>query len=268
MLTFKKVSAYIVFISMLLIQHSSYAQTVTINDINEKIPPTDISTLTPIIQGMLDFHKPHRDLPDVVEIPIRIFSSKKKYIAYKKMISAEAESTSGFFDTAQNELIIYKDDDYLDTILSVTQHFILGTDYNTLPKLIIKGLDEFYEKAHVEYGEAYIKDQNTKAKQLKQWLRLKQMPPLTLTLTATDNDWEELNTFPERPFSAMSWAIVYFLMNTLEGREVLSSAIKELTEYPNKELVNVLDALYLGGLNRLEEDLHEFIKDIPPEQNI
>lgn len=68
--------------------------------------------------------------------------------------------------------------------------------------------------------------------------------------------------------STLSWGLVYFLMNTQDGRRVLSRTIDALKTDENKTSVVVLNDLYDGGLDELEREFHLFVTQMPSMQEI
>ena len=91
------------------------------------------------------------------------------------------------------------------------------------------------------------------------------MPPLADFLQMSNTEWSRTNQGPDYLNSTLSWGLVYFLMSTKEGQDVLVQTIRKLRS-GRRSALQILQMNYDGGLTALEADFRRFIETMPAKQ--
>ena len=262
-----KKQRFSILVLVLFLQNVAHGTSVSVKDLNSTLSKDDISKLITVIDKVVVFHSAHVSIPKVFEIPVRLFESEREYKKYQEKISKTSRSRNGFYSSSKKEVVVNKNEYYFKTIIHEAQHFILRSGLKSPPKWINEGLSEFYETSYIYSDKVYVKEQSQKRKRLQQWLREKALLALSQFLVLSNNDWKKQNEKPEFRCSTISWGLVYFLMSTPDGKNILSLVIKELREDSGRSLV-LLEEYYEGGVKTLERDFYEFINKMPSMQEI
>lgn len=239
-------------------------EVIMIEDINQVLTKDEKFELEAVIEKIITFHKRHLAISSHLILPTRIFISKEKYKEYQNEISWTAKSNTGFYSVAKKELVIFKSKYYLKTIIHEAQHYVLGTEFSRPPAWINEGLSEFFEEGYLKNNQLFVRAQSKKRKLLKKWLKKGKLPDLSTFVNLTHQEW---NKDPKVSYT-VSWGLIYFLMNSEDGRSTLSSTIEALKHSKYRDCNSVLDSNYKGGMDALSKDFDLFINNMPRKQKI
>jgi hypothetical protein len=238
-----------------------------IRDLNQVLTEQDIAELEGIITQMIPFHKSklHLEVLDALMIPVRLFESKSEYENYRDANTQSRISNLAFYSSSKNEIVVYKQDNYRSVLIHEAQHFVMRSAFRrTTPKWINEGLSEFFENAYIDGEDLYSRVDETKRKRLMKWLDKGELPALADFLDLTNSEWTE----DQRISYTVSWAMVYFLMRTEQGVEVLYQSLDALQNDPHKDYRSAVDESYVGGVAAFDAALRSFIRHMPENGSV
>jgi hypothetical protein len=98
---------------------------------------------------------------------------------------------------------------------------------------------------NVDTSSLQMGTQNHKLNRIRRWLKEDIQSRIERVLTVSNRQWSSENTRPDFPSSSTSYALVYFLMSTEEGKSVLQDIILRLQE--GLSSVESIQSAYPGG---------------------
>jgi len=211
-----------------------------------------------VFNNVLDFHF----TPDFLA-KVRIFGDEKYFFGYQRMSSGTSSNT-GFYTGKVNEAVTYWRKDIgsmLALVFHEITHALLHNVFQYLPLWLDEGIAEYFEQAIVKDDSLVVKLYEDRNRNLRQRLRWKSVKDLESFLKMSDVEWDDYNKLDDAPSRTISWSIVYFLMETDSGREVLKKMlthIKDVGDQPNVSL-ELFNLCYPGGALEFEKDWHAWI---------
>jgi hypothetical protein len=242
---------------------TAYGSQVVINDINQSLSAAEKTSLMKLVEKQIIFHRAHANFKVPVVLNIRLFASAQDYQAYQKQISAST-STSGFYSSKKNELIVNKTKrNYFQILLHESQHAIFRLTGAQAPKWLNEGLSTFFDQTYVDNGVIFIKADKRKAARVKRYLNRNELTPLRKLVALSQKEWE--GQFKDKKFKYYDecWSLIYFLVMDKQARQRhdLINILRDLKKGTKGSTLQAINRRYPGGLNALERDWHQFIRN-------
>jgi hypothetical protein len=171
----------------------------------------------------------------------------------KNSHAAGLGNVSGFYSTDLNQAVVRYDarrlDESMRTVLHEISHLISTRQIGPADPWLAEGIAEYYETLAVAKDGIWIYP-NTRHHHL---LMGSGIPGLTEFFAISAGDWSSTNGLR---YYAVSWSIVYFLMDSREGQETLRRVLMCLAANTCKPAAaaELLADFYTGGLEVFEMD--------------
>lgn len=219
-----------------------------------------------IYAGVEKLQKIYNDIFDLhfaedFVVKIRIFRDIDDFFDYQSKVST-THSGYGFYSSGEAVTYLYKDTSrMMSLVLHETNHALFHSLIFYQPVSINEGISEYFENMKVEEGFAFVLPNDKWSINLRQRLRWDSIMSLEKFLKMSKQQWHSYDSLPDSPGRMISWSIIFFLMETVEGRETLKNVLHYLAKPGNKvkSLVTAFDIHYPGGLSQLEKDWHDWI---------
>jgi hypothetical protein len=141
--------------------------------------------------------------------------------------------------------VLQKNNRLIKTFFHEISHYFFRSHFASPPKWINEGLAEYFEYLNVDTSSLQMGTQNHKLNRIRRWLKEDIQSRIERVLTVSNRQWSSENTRPDFPSSSTSYALVYFLMSTEEGKSVLQDIILRLQE--GLSSVESIQSAYPGG---------------------
>ena len=205
-----------------------------------------------------------------LQIRIRIFGRQEDYAAFARTNRATLGGESlgktitnlaGYYSPARNEVVTWrqKDPSYLaNNILHECSHAISHSQYRAIPIWLNEGCAVYFSFPH------FMRDASDTRQLQARWARMKAMldegslPVIARFVNLTDAEFRAL---PQDQAYVVSWSLFQLLMSKPENRQAMSKMMQRLQESgtPPADCAKLLDALYPGGVAKMEKDWREWI---------
>ena len=186
-----------------------------------------------------------------VDVNLWVFNSSAAYEDfYARHASGVASKSQGFHSSRFNVAAALRktDQQVLATSVHEAVHVMNAGMFGWLPRWLNEGMAEYLENMKVYGQSADILVSKFAVQQLSK-------APLNLSyvLAADFNQWQGAN---RSSLYAHSWALVYFLMSTSEGKSVLNRFLTSSATNPCQMLNSheFLSHHYPGGMNALRQN--------------
>ncbi|WP_162925778.1 DUF4124 domain-containing protein [Isoalcanivorax indicus] len=198
--------------------------------------------------------------PTDTPFDILLYGDAEAYRAYARATAPQLENPAGFFNGQTRRitaLALPDHDALLRLITHECSHAISATQGGYVPIWLNEGLAEYFSQLQL-YGmtaEVPVADH---------WLRQLRRQPLAAdtlrrTVDAPPKDWQAAAGSGHS--YAVSWSLVWFLMDSPEGRELLRTLLARVADDPRPLLhsVELIDAHWPGGFNALEQAWRQWL---------
>lgn len=191
-----------------------------------------------------------------VDVNLWIFNSEQGYTDfYNQHASGLASLSQGFHSSKDNIAAAWRktDEQVLTTGVHEAVHVMNSEMFGAIPRWLNEGLAEYIEDVHV-YGQAA---DIRVADDLLHQLRGNRLD-LTYVLQADSEQWQGAM---REDLYAHSWGLVYMLMSSAQGRELLKDFLVASAQNPC-ELLDAHDYFhrgYPGGLQQLERQFRSWL---------
>ena len=191
---------------------------------------------------------------------ILLYGDAEAYRAYARATAPQLENPAGFFNgqTGRITALALPDHDALLRLIThECSHAISATQGGYVPIWLNEGLAEYFSQLQL-YGMA------ADVPVADHWLRqLRQQPlaPDTLrrTINAAPRDWQAAagNGYSY----AVSWSLVWFLMDSAEGRTLLRALLARVADDPRPLMhsAEFIDHHWPGGFSALEQAWRQWL---------
>jgi hypothetical protein len=237
-----------------------HAASIKINDINHALTKKETSILKTILNIEANFYNKFAHLPASATYNIRI-AGKQQLKQYRIL---QSNSVSGIYSVAKKEAIIKKGRHMFRTMIHESNHFLISLRLKNIPTWVNEGLAEYFETTYISHNQAYAKVHHNDQKKLQQWHKTGQTPALASVLLWKGRSWYYLD-YKSRKFS---WGLIYFLMSTENGKQLLSKIIRETKKHRNKSSIMIIQANYKGGFEAFQKDFYAFLYRMPSKHKI
>jgi hypothetical protein len=236
---------------------------IVINDINRTLSASEKASLITLVEKQIRFHRTHSGFKTPVTLNIRLFTTKNDYVAYRKQNST-SPSDSGYYSNRKKEIVTHKaTKGYFKTLLHESQHALFRLTGAKAPKWLNEGLSQFFEQSYVENGTIFIKAGERDAAKVKKYRERNSLTPLSKLVNLTDKEWDSQFKGKEFQYYYECWSLIYFLMTNKNSRDRhdLVYILRDLKKGSKLTTLQAINHRYPGGINALERDWREFIKN-------
>ena len=246
-------------------QQRALAQSVMIEDIYSRLSQNDKRQAEQILEELYQFHASHLKLAPEIKIKLRAYSSRNKYNKLEQRLGVAF--SAGVYSPKENMAAVdLERRGYLGTIIHEGHHYIIGSAFASVPLWINEGLSEYIETATAEGFDVVVARHDGNLRRVNLLREAGKLPKLRDYLALSSRQWQRLDRPPLNWPRAMAWSLVYFLMDSEEGKAVLGSLIKQLAS-GNGDAATFLERSYPGGLAQLEADWLDFLDAAPETQD-
>lgn len=189
------------------------------------------------------------EYPQEREFRIVIFGSRERYQAYQRQVAPVLENSSGFYNSATNQITTYGMDErqLLRLITHECSHAITASHGRFVPTWLNEGLAEYFEGMEVAGLGARVPVAEHWLDTLRRRGYARQAPALEGLLDVSHTNWYTANG-PENLSYATSWSVVWFLMDTGLGRKIIRDLLAMQHSPLAPASMEVLDRSWPGGL--------------------
>ncbi|MFL0797900.1 MAG: DUF1570 domain-containing protein [Cellvibrionaceae bacterium] len=206
-----------------------------------------------------------RSLLRKVQLNLWLFRDKRQYLLFQQEhapMLAKAGATNGFHSPKDNiAAVFYQDNEQLlTTSVHEAVHVINAGMFGFLPRWLNEGLAEYLE--HLD-----IAGQSVKIPVLQGWYRQVKHQPMPLE-TLFDSQYEDWQGDKISHLYGQSWAVVFFLMQSKEGKNLITRYLVESAEEPCKEesMQDFVYKYYPGGMKQLQNTFDAWLLGVPVDQ--
>jgi peptidase MA superfamily protein/uncharacterized protein DUF4124 len=191
-------------------------------------------------------------------IKLLLLPTQAAFDEYRGKYMQDTRPIAGFYTIASNEAVVHYLPDNLDatrsTAIHEVSHLITAGHLGPTPSWLTEGLAEYFENIDVR-GQSGVVYPNGHHLAL---LRQTQLPTLAEFVAQSDTEWRGA----DRGLNyAISWSLVYFLMDGDPGMHALKDVVAQAHDNFCKpwSAADALAAAYPGGMARLEGDWQSWL---------
>jgi hypothetical protein len=192
---------------------------------------------------------------------IRIFKDREGFEAYGG--PGLGHLVSGYYSPERNEAVTWSQQGFeqmLEVITHEAGHALLHHRFDEVPRWLDEGLSEYVERIQV-FGQAVTVPPNPDWDAVvKAQVRDGSLMPLAEYVGLSTPGWLAHN-LPENRAYARAWSLVYFMMSTPEGTQVLGRLLAALDRSGADGFTpaEVIGAHYPGGLAAFDIDWRAWV---------
>ena len=189
-----------------------------------------------------------------IRLNLKLFDSKTQFEAYKKKVAPGMGTVGGFYISRLNEATVYtgkNDQRMYDVSRHEAVHAINNGAFGMMPTWINEGLAEYFENLKFEKSMLRIVKPNQAHLKL---LATNPHPTLITYLGLNDDQWYKES---EKDIHyAMGWSLVYFLMNSDNGKQFLRYMLDHLGNNYCQSIssLDYINKNYSGGFKSFQRD--------------
>lgn len=240
------------------------ASRIYIKDLNGLLTKGELATLRAVMAREVDFHKQALSLYDPLFVPIKMFRTRQEYRQYADRRGSVARPSGGFYSPLRREIVLYKHREYMKTLLHEAQHLVFAAGLTRPPTWLNEALSEVYEMAEVREEGVFTRVNTQHQARLVEWQKAGDLPQLSSFFALSYDGWESLVMKPEPISYPLSWGVGYFLMSSGQGRQAIHDTIRYIRDTDWR----YQGVIYPGGLEALEADFHQFVRNMPAEYEL
>ncbi len=205
-----------------------------------------------------------RELLQKVQLNLWLFRDKRQYGSFQQEHAPKLVGASNGFHSSKRNIaaVLYRNDEQLlTTSVHEAVHVMNAGMFGFLPRWLNEGIAEYLEHIHVS-------GQSVRLPVMKGWYRLVKDKPISLEslFSSQYSDWQgdEINRL-----YGNSWAVVFFLMQSKEGKSLITRFLVESAKEPCKEakMQDFVYRYYPGGMTQLQNTFDAWLMGIPVDQH-
>ena len=233
-----------------------------IDTIDYRLPPQLRDRLTYSVRKIFTIYRQalNIDYPTGSEFKILIYGQQQEFRAYQREVAPVLENAAGFYSSLNNQITTWAIPNHealIRLIIHECSHAISASTGKYIPTWLNEGLAEYFERLHVHGLSAEIPLS-------EQWLTVlrrhrfdTESGRLTQIIEAPHQLWYA-NNGPDNLSYAASWSLVWFLMDSSEGRAL----IRELLSVNHNSAhigVNIIEQHWPGGMSGLDNQWRNWL---------
>lgn len=195
------------------------------------------------------------DYPQSREFRIVIYGSETEYRRYQRQVAPVLENSAGFYNSRNNQITTWgmADSHLLRLITHEVSHAISASHGRFVPTWLNEGLAEYFEQIQVAGLGARVPVSDYWLTVLRRRGWAEQPPDLRSVLDAQHRDWYAANG-PDSLSYAASWSLVWFLMDSKQGRTLISNLLAQPHHPEHINTSAEIGAHWPGGLAGFTRD--------------
>jgi hypothetical protein len=200
------------------------------------------------------------DYRDAREFRIVIYGDESAFRQYQQRIAPVLENAAGFYSSLNNQITTWAipDQRILERlIVHEASHAISASQGRRIPTWLNEGLAEYFEIMQVQGLSAEIPLSRHWLATLTRHGYHQQPGRLAQTVAVPHQRWYAANG-PDNLSYAASWALVWFLMDSAEGRVL----IRQLLAGPHADeqsSLTIINRHWPGGFDALEQSWQQWL---------
>ncbi|MDF1629546.1 MAG: DUF4124 domain-containing protein [Alcanivoracaceae bacterium] len=199
---------------------------------------------------------------DSAEFRIMIYGSEGEFRDYQRRVAPVLENAAGFYNSASNQITTWaipNEQALIKLIIHECSHAISARNDHAIPSWLNEGLAEYFENLQVHGLSADIPLNRHWLQTLHQRRISEQPGHLGATINAPYKQWYAANG-PDNLSYATSWSLVWFLMDSAEGRKLINRLLT--TPHPNTDFSReLIEQQWSGGFSALEQSWRHWLKN-------
>lgn len=233
----------------------------SIQGIDYRIPPALHNHLEVSVRKIFEIYRSAFGLKLDMEQEFRIviYGTESAYRAYQRQISPVLENAAGFYNAGNNQITTWgmPERELLALVTHEASHAISASDQRWVPTWLNEGLAEYFEAMEVSGLGAQVHPHGY-------WLRmLSQRAPTDLLpfVNAAHQDWYRAGGGDGALAYATSWSLVFFLMETQPGRDLLRELLVRTRALPQplRDSAAFIDRRWPGGMPALSAQWQQWL---------
>ncbi len=172
-------------------------------------------------------------------------------------------SSTGFYSGRSKMAYVWRNKSFnamLEVISHEATHALLRSGYPRIPKWLNEGLAEYFENIEVYSNAVAVPPAAGWVRKYKQFRSDGKLLPLSEFLTLNSKQWLAYDGDGHAGYT-QSWAVVFYLMSTDEGREVVARLLNSVKhEASSPCCFEQIGLFYPAGISGLEEHVAQWVE--------
>ena len=202
---------------------------------------------------------------------IVIYGSESEFRQYQQQVAPVLENASGFYNSSNNQITTWgmPEPQLLALVTHEAIHAISASEGRWIPTWLNEGLAEYFEGMHVFGLSAEIHTHRYWLRLLKRAGYQSRDPNLGRYLTVDHADWYRADGGDGSLSYATSWSLVYFLMDSQQGRSLLEAILTRarMTPMPLTDSAGFIDRRWPGGLAALTREWQAWLASVEQDRH-
>ena len=230
----------------------SFSQLMKLETFNNKISTEKIQKIEQMIQFQSEYYESLFNFK-IKTLNIVLFTNLKNYKQIRKLILRHTPLNYGFYNNPSEQIFVYKNDTFLQTIYHEINHAIVSQIIENPPNWIDEGMAEFFEYCSVSANSVEVKFQPNRLSKIKKWYEKNDLD-LKKFLRFSNSEWRDKNTYPNGYSYTVSYALIYYLYFKHPG--AIGQIFKQIKNGSNS--LDALEAATKTKIKVFEKDFETF----------
>ena len=194
------------------------------------------------------------------EFRIRIHGTEASFRRYQRQVAPNLENAAGFYHAGSNQITTWAIPDERALLALITHecaHAIAAANPHRIPAWLDEGLAEYFELMELHGLSADIPLNPHWLRVLRQHGYPQHGGRLATLMRAPYPQWYAANG-PNHLSYAASWSLVWYLMDSREGRQLLSTLLRTPHPQPSSS-EHVIERHWPGGMAALEQQWQSWL---------
>ncbi len=231
-------------------------------DLNGTLTDEDRRTTLAAAREQIRFHSRHFAFNRSLTLRVRYFTQPHRYLNWRDRTS-RSRSPAGYYSSRLDEATVNHGKYYRSLVVHEVHHQIFAKLMRRSPRWLDEGLSEFYQRVFWREGRPYVYRSRPAMAALRKWDRYGASPSVREIISMPARQFADLEFNGDSTVRYVSWGIVYLMMTSSAGKELLSKAIGEQLRNPRRRNHLIMDDVYPGGIDNLERRLRRAINRLP-----
>lgn len=188
---------------------------------------------------------------------IVIYGNEADFRRYQRQVAPVLENAAGFYNNQTNQITTWgmAEAQLLALVTHEASHAISNTNEHWVPTWLNEGLAEYFEGMHVFGLSAEVHANRYWLNVLTHQGYTRRPPDLRRYLAVSHEQWYRGDGDDGTLAYATSWSLVYFLMDSRQGRDLLKALLERTraSPLPLMDSADFIDQRWPGGLAAFTE---------------
>ncbi|MEH6591876.1 MAG: DUF1570 domain-containing protein [Halioglobus sp.] len=199
--------------------------------------------------------------PQLMPIEIVFVADQLEFESMRQQLAPQLEGVSGFYSSQTGQAVVFYDARIIESVrrtaIHELSHLVTASYLGPAPRWLAEGMAEYYEPMYIARSGAALGPNRRHTDVLV----LENTPGLLDFLQLSSEHWYGESG---RQHYATAWSVIFFLMDSPEGRQTLAHLLSTATANVCKPLsLEPLLGVYPGGFAQLEADWRQWLGDAP-----